>query len=365
MMQKSTSSIRDECLSIIKVLPKYHMEQHPYFDFITQNNDTARGNPIRVNAIQEWLMIECIVRFDELQWQVMRNYDILYNETSMNDGNDESVIAQNRMNHSRLIILDLDETLLDQRVSRRGYIRLTDEKHWKRLLAEISIMRNTKDLKFGLRKFNQKAYSIIFRPYLMEFMSKHRGNSNFLIYSMAEPVTVIYCVILMEMYYNFAYRLTNPKVDDHALFQFSHIITRMNGEGTKSLSTVIQLIDDFVDDWTQFDDIYIIDDLGDKVWTQDIPKEFEFTNTNFHAFEPPQFEIGKYDKTLHQLTLFAMEEQWRNYDKYLKSLSRLIEPTKLKSTRRKSRDQLLWIPQDASDAALRMKVQECLDFLNS
>ena len=67
------------------------------------------------------------------------------------------------------------------------------------MLSEIAVMRNVKNLKLALRRYTSDgAYSIIFRPYLMQFIAKHHKTANVIIDSFAGPGAVISNIILIE-----------------------------------------------------------------------------------------------------------------------------------------------------------------------
>ena len=237
----STGSVRRECMSIVSMLPSNHWNKPEDFEFL-RSDDVSTDN--LHDVIRGYLFNQCIARYSIINLQIDRNYDIM-----MNNGNRSAVALDQR----NLIVLDVDETILDQRSMMEHKVPTSAQRRCP--------FHNSDDLLFGVRttKFEGVHY-VVFRPFLMEFIHENQESANFVLYSLAEPTYLIYDVVLIEMYYNFVARMSRFR--GAPIFKFGYVI----GRTSKFLEhKSLLILDALIGDIDRFRNIYLVDDMADEV----------------------------------------------------------------------------------------------------
>ena len=147
---------------------------------------------------------KCVQRYYHLLAQTKRNEVIV--EVTRDDGSTNSGDPLRYSPKPQLIILDLDETLIDQRTKNRRIVSIHSRDQSDALHARLSVLDNVKDLSFGFRREQKPGgeegvHLIVFRQFLMRLIQETMHSANFVVYSLAEPKMVIPRIILIEMYF--------------------------------------------------------------------------------------------------------------------------------------------------------------------
>ena len=226
--------------------------------------------------------------------------------------------------NSYLIILDLDETILDQRtysMPTPEYMSI-DSNFWKEWNAQdlvismnqwqrrrLSRAGNTnmdiRSMRDRLSRLRQSyADIVIFRPAFMKFIAytqTHRAATfDIMLYSMAVSDLLIYHTVTMEMYYNAVYA-ARKKLPG---FEFKYVIARTENkrystmQKPKSLDMLLRIIGDDVNIVKEYDNIVILDDMGRRVWSNVIPQEICERGMNVIGIQAPAFECYNGDEVV-------------------------------------------------------------------
>ena len=145
----------------------------------------------------DWLMQECILRFLYFESQHRRNCIALY-ERARENNEQPKKRTKNYNNHKRqLFVLDLDETLVYQRIrlsfNSSASVRSLHLQMWK---------HNVDSLKFSLQKSGIEYILGVYRPKLMEFISKYTNDDyDFVVYTTATVNIAVYHLVMIEMYF--------------------------------------------------------------------------------------------------------------------------------------------------------------------
>ena len=257
-----------------------------------------------MEQIRIWLLGKCRQRFYEFLSQIQRNNDIISCTKS-----DRPMRTWPMSKKSKLIILDVDETVLDQQTNSRMMVPLQPYNYWEDLHFLASTVLNAKDLKFSFHRTqmtqsnHQKsmdsetspdfadlphfAHFVVFRKYVIELIHECRRNTNFIVYSLLNPLQIIPHLILIEMYYNFVsqiryhtlYRVRRPL----NIFKFEYLIGSPQPMLRKSMLTVSEMIGDL----RGFEEIYIVDNRGPQIWNDRLPP-----TAKIYPVQPSRFEIS-------------------------------------------------------------------------
>eukprot|EP01084_Bolivina_argentea_P106083 189947_1 len=274
------------------------------------------------------LFKKCVIRYNEMIIYIIRNHEIIvFNQTS--DGNYGFNL---NMNKSNLIILDLDETIIDQRQYNRPLLARTSEQQWGHYHEHMS-HNNQNDLIFGLggtKSANNPiwngtcVYLIVFRRFLMRLIEQENPSSNFIIYSHAIPNSIISNLILIEFYYNYVYRMSYlPKNSE--TFQFDYIISR--SEETDVPQKSLHIVSKLIGDINRYQRIFVIDDLAGIVWNNDVPHELTNNTDKLFCIQPPQFVVkisGDHTKWSHANLPTEVVEK-RTSDRFFYKLTKFLK----------------------------------------
>merc|ERR1712228_64590 len=165
---------------------------------------------------------------------------------------------------------------------------------------------------------------------------------------------------MIEIFYNFNYlhSLKGAQALDKSetqtqLFRFDYVIGRLRDKdhqviGYKSLDILMQLIGDV----SSFDNIFIVDDMADRVWEGDIPRTLVNTSCKIFAIQALEFDI--YAETYWDWdAVIAAYNRQRKNDKYLEALTHFIMLAQAVSLPRAT-NTLLWISQYSMIEYLRV-----------
>ena len=302
----SDEKITTDCWSIVHVLPTRKWTYAASIGLFDGFDD--------VESISRWLVDKCKIRYHQLLSQQERNlllHGRLLDPESPRYPDRSRLYPERTMNKSKLIILDLDETLLDQREFHRMRVDVSTDRRWEGFHLRTSRKYNVKDLTFSIQRSATPSYDgrecahfVIYRPLLMELLEEHQSSSNVMVYSLAEPGQLIPHLVLIELYYNFVYQLRDSSLLRFRMlasafqeFRFDYVIGRLRDERhqnvlQKSLSTVTGLIGDIY----RFESVFIVDDAADGIWGPELPvlptnNENVSSRTSVYALKPPIFNI--------------------------------------------------------------------------
>ena len=275
--------------NIVKVMPNMH-------GYVSANEDEAVRR-------KDQLMRQCMDRYLEL---LRRNHTALNKET--------------------LFIIDLDETLLDQREMNRNPISEdSDQQEIENAHAQLSELFNVPDLVFGVRHSRNAQYLAVFRPFVMDFIHTFHDSADLVVYTQSDPEFSIPPLILVEMYFNLMHG--HQSEADTGTFQFAALIYRdpfqKRAIVAKSLSAVSAVIGPGAE-MNRYHRIFIVDDMADRTWTNTIPGELVDTKCIIHAVQASQFLIqtGAQPCTFYDMALKASET--RQTDEFWKELKQFV-----------------------------------------
>ena len=283
----SASEVNADCIAILTALPTYHWSNPENFAFLKiRTGEDSEENDDR-ERIANYLFNQCMYRYHQLSAQSSRNHGI------MRGFENRSSIP---MDKSNLIILDVDETIIDQRAMSRSDISISSND----LKTYFSSDLNRRDLVFGVRTHDDERrrmipHFIVFRAFLMKFIYENLPSSNFVIYSLADPSFVIYHIVLIEMYFNYVTRLS-PRYRDASVFDFDYVIGRLPDRSPGRILNYksLLILDALIGDLTQFDTIHIVDDMAGYVWKHDFPETFiqnGTSSTKIYPFQAATFVV--------------------------------------------------------------------------
>ena len=270
-------------MAIIDTLSDHHWNEPDNFAFIKINHtatDRAR--------IRNFLFKECITRYQKLSEQSYQNFLIMKQHLN---------VTHTPMDKSHLIVLDVDETILDQRAMRRAQITVP----YRDLKASFTYRMNGQDLVFGVRSIQdntgkENPHFIVYRPFVMKYIHENMDKTNFVIYSLGDPAYVLYHVVLIEMYFNYVLRLTSDEYRRAPVFEFDYVIGRIpdRSSGRNLQHKSLLILDALIGDLSKFDSIQIVDDMGHDVWYNDFPPRLVqngTSSTKIFPFEAAIFEM--------------------------------------------------------------------------
>ena len=318
----SENDIIRQCWSVVKVLPIYNVNSNAFKRFSVRHD----LEDYTLNQVRESLHRHCVLRYFRLIKQGLVDNGIVIK------GHRRAQMPPLYAKH--LFILDFDETLIDSREQHRNpvFMHQPQVNSIDNLYAQIADEYNAENLTFGIKEtyinntfHEDRIYfdSVIFRPNVLDLIHKYFKESQFVIYSLAEASWVIPSVVLIEIYYNFVYRLRPDRYRHFygrtGYFTFHRVITQMidkhgrtiNG---KSLATARTLIGSFQD----LDSIYIVDDMAFNVWSDQQNEAWWTAPYRIYGLQPPHFVV-KVDHTEWQ-DIIKIAEQIQAEDGYFLDL---------------------------------------------
>ena len=194
-----------------------------------------------------WLFQECIFRYVYLEAQHQRNVIALSANISWKNSPKSSPknspkrqrIAKDQK--KKLIVVDLDETLIYQRM----HLFFNDSS-----FSAFSQVRehNSDALKLSLQQHASVFVLGVFRPKLMEFISKYSDDYDFVLYTSSTEYVAVYYVVMIEMHYNYCYCRSiygsmNISTRHSDNFYFKSVVFRMDGAAKKSVRTLHKVLD--------------------------------------------------------------------------------------------------------------------------
>ena len=281
--------------------------------------DILRVLPIIANVDRSRMKQVCQSRFHELN-KMHENYHQLMKKDAVNIFGGPNDSPNPIKPSSQLIVLDLDETVMNQR-SFSMQFRSTLDDLWKSVnthdlvvnfnqLASAEFDATKLKRRIGDRHISLPDIQIgIFRKYFMKFLGFTHNNPlltyDVMLYSSAISDLVIYQAVSIELYFNFVYAAKNY-IDQAAYFKFKYVVSRLNaiGYASKSLSSLMRLIGNNGYVLNKYKNIVIVDDFP---WDDEIPRELRI-NMNIVCYAPSPFEFGLND-TLGPIKLTQMRFQ--------------------------------------------------------
>ena len=189
----------------------------------------------------------------------MNNIITLSPDTTKYDTNSVQMNKSESIN-KKLFVLDLDETLLYQRQP------LMIENYESLQSAYTQILDyNVYELMLSIQEFiedGQPQYLLgVYRPHLMEFISRFVSDYDFVLYTAAPIRNAAFHMVLIEMYFNYYYRLVVNK--QKHVFYFKSGIFPSEGAYKKSIVTLSKLVD-----LRGYSELVIVDDMlyNANVW---------------------------------------------------------------------------------------------------
>ena len=328
------------CWSIVSVLPTCQWEDAQCFASFRSNDSAAND----VDGIRLWLFGQCIERYQQLLKQIKRNDDIFASAES------ESVRIHPLPSKPNLNILDVDETLVDQRYFHRAHTHYDASHSWEALHYRCAIHWNARDLCFGFRKVQRSDDSesvvvAIFRRFLMHYIATYQRSANIVVYALCEAASLIPITILIEMYFNFAYRFRHFR--KAPFFAFDYVIgaqrdARNHSLTRKSLSTLARLVGDL----GRLEKIFIVDDSAERVWNIGIPPALRNSSCAIFALQCPPFSVRVSVRNL-DIAAIGRARQARAVDRYLEYLIKFEKVAQQMPIEYINRNGLLgWIKHD-------------------
>ena len=259
-----------------------------------------------------------------------------------------------------LIILDLDETIMDQRTCHAPIDYLdgslgTD--FWD------SVNRNGLVLDINHLESNDERYlpntarcvSIgVFRRDFMRFLrftqtQSSRTRYDLMLYSKAAPDAVIFQTVVMEIFYNF---VVESNIEFDSWFQFLFVLAREDQRVSVSdrmlaASKSLQIVSDLLTN-REYKYVVIVDDMANAVWSGTIPKRWIETKTAVLGIWPPAFTVHPRLNGRRILTdggAFAELLRRRNMDRTFQDVIRILEslPKRMTALGAFAQSQLRWI----------------------
>lgn len=326
------SDIVNQCWSVVKALPIYNACTELYQQF----SKYRKVDKCSASNLQARRYALCILRYYQFINQGKADQELIQRGYRR--------APRNASAQKRLFILDLDGTLLDQRAMHRNPISMDpsqDQAHLvETLYDQIAHYFNADNLAFGLQKSLSRDCihfdTIVYRPYTLEFIHRFREDSEFIIYSLAEPQNVIPHVIQLEMYYNLVFRL-QPTRHRHSYgktgdFRFLRVITgdsySLRGNTLQSLQhkrggvmymkslSIVQMVVNM----HHFEAVHIVDDMPD-IWTPDNPLSL-YNYPRIFGHDAPEFVVEAYDPKWSVFIKQVMGMQRK--DTYFRDLIRFV-----------------------------------------
>lgn len=288
-----------------------------------------------ISVSKSVLMADCRQRFDQLMLEHAEHQQSVHFKARNMHG--RPLFARRRADRKRqAIILDLDETLMDQR-SLQSLAHETD--------ADFFRKQNANDLIFNLNHSSRRKEMLkvgVFRKGVMRFIhSTQTQNESYLhydllLYSKAGHRTLFFQAITLELYYNYVHALrdgagagahTKSKRVRHK-FEFKHVISRFDDlrfkTDFKSLDTLLRLIGSDGLLLNAYHTIIIVDDMAGAVWQSAIPKEFHPYGMVVVAVKPPTFMLSKDKVMLDESVCERVLTKWRDQDRFFALLTKVV-----------------------------------------
>ena len=301
------------CESIVQSLPI--LVDDPFWNDLLNQSQISDPKQIR-----NWLRDECMERFEELLFDHQSNIQKGVFEQVKWRRCDSIKTKQN------LFVLAL-ESIVYQRESLDVYYGAEDLRQY-----------NVDDLHFSLFP-SFPAQFIIYRQYLMNLIMHNIHNSDFMIYaessrgkytfnssqehsveSYSRTGIAIHSVIMLELYYQYAYALMHSDNRPSKELRFRTIIAKMPFKLHKSIGTIQQMIN-----LAEYQNIFIIDDSFEAEWKKTIPYNLLSAGIKFHSFNIPSFPSRCHHKVIdHKLLpedIFRKPIKMRANDKHLSKVN--------------------------------------------
>ena len=335
--------IEVKCWDLIRLIPTFHLQSTlpPYLASLQNGSGTVNFMEVRRKLVDE-----CITRYYQLLAQDTINDDIIKSNCVANQD-----ALWTSMNKKNLIILDVDETLLDQRAEERDHGITISGHHFRLQLLSTLCTRNSKDLIFGIhRKRNSRdkeyGYLVLFRQFLMHFIHKTRQNANFIIYSLADASVIIPHIIMIENFYNYAYQFKfehkNPR--NMSIFKMDYVIGRLRSRNQAMIRVkCAETLRKLVGNLDHFQKIFIVDDRADNVWLSG----WKNTTSKIFYLQPPTFNMGSVSPWPHDL--IGESAHYRAKDEYFHALTHFVRKSDALNDSATQR----WITYDGLRAFLR------------
>ena len=244
----------------------------------------------------------CQSRFAELHRKHNEHQSLIqYEPINVYSSNPNGSVDPN----SHLIVLDMDETIMDQRSFSKSDRVHEPDVLWKSVNAKDLIINfNQFTRRHNLRRSTKTMSIGIFRPYFMDFLgfvaaTRQNDSSNTyeaMLYSAAIGELVIYHAVTMEMYYNFVYAV-KYKLQK---FEFKHVVSRAKDirfsamKRPKSLELLMRLIGNYGRLLSVYKHIVIMDDMESKVWNDAVPQEMVDNEMNIVCYAPWEYSFNKF-----------------------------------------------------------------------
>ena len=281
-----------------------------------------------VENIRYWLVYKCKLRYHHLLLQHHRNVNIIIHQSK----NQSELQPHPKMTKSKLIILDLDETILDQREENRRGIHIPTRKHWEELHSRAALKFNIDDLVFGVQRCRkhqsdscERAHYVIYRPMLLELIEENKSDSNFVMYSLSTPHLLIPHMILIEMYFNYVHRLKSLSIlgprwmgSANSEFHFDYMIGQIRNDRNQAiLHKSLPIVTKMIGALYRFDAVFIVDDMAEMLWTNFAPEYCVVFKLKTH-----KFEICDHGNDFEEMVSGSIRE--RANDTHFENLNHLI-----------------------------------------
>ena len=234
----------------------------------------------------------CESRFDELHAMHQHHQHLLHDQEPVHPAS--TVHAR-----SHLVVLDLDETVMDQdsfAVSEAMHSTAIKGEYWKNVnLKELILNINQIERRWRVQN-ERRVWIGFFRKYIMEFVAFTLSNNDsihydLVLYSLANRDAVIYQAVTMEMYYNFVF---TPNQKRNQRFIFKSVISRDDACAMtqKSVETLMKLLGTNGSLLREYENVIILDDQGPHIWSDRIPDAMIANDVSFLCLVPSQFTFG-------------------------------------------------------------------------
>ena len=341
----------------------------PYheYTFKSECGDILNVLPLIPGIDQDKIRENCQERFIQLSGRHQINQILINQNPTDIYGHGEDY---NRENHSKshLIVLDLDETIMDQRSykipltemqSKHNLGDIGDPNYWKNINAKsLTVSFNNYQARYNrpntvLRTYGNMHVRVslpydvsigVFRKDFMNFIAytqtQEDATFDIMLYSMAISPLLIYQAVTMEMYYNFVYvprkGLTKP-------FEFKYVIARAEDKRfwghkwPKNLEYLMRMVGHDGGILQRYKNIVILDDMKNNVWSDYIPPAMIENKVNIVCYAPLPFLFAKRGDSLEfsnsELVRIqerrSMDRTFTEFMLHLRELEEVLNETKL------------------------------------
>ena len=354
----------------------------PYHNYTFQSEcvDIIMMLPLIPGIDKDALTTQCQSRFIYLTAQ-HQIHQILINQHAANIYGD---FDHNEREKSHLIILDLDETIMDQRsftipLDEMHYNKklndIGDPSYWQNINAKELIVsinnyqarynRPKKEFRYvmGRRVLFEMAYQVsigIFRKDFMRFIAYTQTQINetfdIMLYSMAISPLLIYHAVTMEMYYNYVYV---PRKGLKRPFMFKFVIGRAEDQRfsshklPKNMEYLMRMIGDNGGILQRYKHIVILDDMRNKVWSPFIPGGIIERKINTTCYAPFPFAFKKKGQDGTRFTDFELTQikELRSIDTTFEQFIKMIQGLSKPKEIQKQLNWRHWIGVNPFDSA--------------